>query len=129
MVTTIPKIEKFLKEKNWSRVIQAVVKEDCSEDCQRKVLKHLIDRKLISFESIFEEPDSKFFSIISIHLFFRICNSLRRNKYESVIPSRMYFGRNKYGEIIEVTVSNDFKSLLKYNEKLRYFLYKKRPNN
>ena len=120
MVTTEEKIEKFLKERNWSKAIRIAVNEDCSEDCQRKILELLVVQKLISFESTFEEPGPKSFSIISIHLFFRICNSLRRDK--DSIPTRMYFGRNECGEIIEVVVSNDFKSLLKYNEIIRYFL-------
>lgn len=129
MVTTEEKIERFIKERNWSKAIRTAVRENCSEDCQRKILEHLVDQKLISFESSFEQPDNKSLSIISIYLFFRICSSLRRDKNENAIPNRMYFGRNKYGEIIEVVVSNDFKSLLKYNEIVRYFLYKKRPNN
>lgn len=121
MVTTEEKIEKFILNGNWSMAIRTAVREDCSEKCQRKIMEHLISKKLISFKGSFEEPDCNCISILSIYLFFRICNTLRRDPIRDAIPNRIFFGRTERGEVIEVAITNEFKSFLKYDETIRHF--------
>jgi hypothetical protein len=133
VITTEQKIEKFIIDHNWSAAIRTAVREDCSEDCQRKILKHLISKGLISFTDGFETFNSEHLSILSIRLFFRICNTLRRNPSKgydsikenvSVFPNRMHFGRSGRGEVIQALITNDFKIYLRYDNNV-IFYYKK----
>lgn len=127
MVTTEEKIEKYVLEGNWSMAIRTAVEEDCSENCQRKILEHLVSKKLISFKGTFEKPDINSLSILSIYLFFRICNVLRRYqkknslKSNDGIPDRIFFGRTERGEIIDIVITEEFKAILKYDETIVIF--------
>lgn len=117
MVSTEKKIEMFILNGNWSMAIRTAVKEDCSEECQRKIIDSLISKGLISFcEKSGEKYYGCSFSSLSIHLFFRICNSLRRDRFKHSLPDRMFFGRVEKGGIIDVVITKEFKLFLRYDE-------------
>jgi hypothetical protein len=113
-------IDKFIASNRWHKVLRIALESDCSEECLRKIIKHLISEKLVSFYGEFEWLDFDCLPIDSIHVFLRTCYCLRKGPDKMAVPDIIQLGRIGKLPIIAIP-SREFKERLKYDETIVIF--------